>query len=80
MKTCLSHTPPHRANQAGSAVIVMLAMLAVMALLVASNTRTINVLRTEVHLVDQRQTARLAAGAATLEHKTGTNTTAEPTP
>jgi hypothetical protein len=34
-----------------------------MVLLVAANTRTIHWLRTEVRLVDQRQTARLAASA-----------------
>jgi len=52
-----------RPAQSGSAVVVILAMLAIMAILVASNTRTVNWLRAEVRLVDQRQTARLAASA-----------------
>jgi len=60
------HLPAsHRSRPArsGSAVVVILAMLAIMVILVTSNTRTINWLRAEVRLVDQRQTARLAASA-----------------
>ena len=56
-----SHRP--RPSQSGFVVIVILAMLAIMAILVASNTRTVNWLRAEVRLVDQHQTARLAASA-----------------
>jgi len=56
-----SHRP--RPARSGSAVVVILAMLAIMAILVASNTRTVNWLRAEVRLVDQRQIARLAASA-----------------
>jgi len=55
--------PLSRPARSGSAVVVILAMLGIMALLVAANTRTINWLRTEVRLVDQHQTARLAASA-----------------
>lgn len=52
-----------RTGREGSAVIVMLALLATMVLLVAANTKTVNWLRAEVKLVDQHQTARLAASA-----------------
>jgi hypothetical protein len=45
-------------------MIVILAFLSIMVLLVAANTKTVNWLRAEVRLVDQRQTERLAAGAA----------------
>jgi hypothetical protein len=38
-------------------------MVVIMAMLVASNTRTVNWLRGEVRLVDKHETARLAASA-----------------
>jgi hypothetical protein len=63
MKIHLPASHLSRPARSGSAVIVILAMLGIMALLVASNTRTVNWLRAEVRLVDQRQTARLAASA-----------------
>ena len=47
----------------GSAVVIILAMLAIMTLLVAGNTRTVNWLRAEVRQVDRHETARLAASA-----------------
>ncbi len=58
-----SNYPPARHTRQGSAVIVILALLGIMTLLVAANTRTVNWLRAEVRLVDQLQTARLAASA-----------------
>jgi len=63
MKIPFPNHLPSRPAQSGSAVVVILAMLGIMALLVASNGRTLNWLRSEVLLVDQRQTARLAASA-----------------
>jgi hypothetical protein len=52
----LSNHPSRHARQ-GSAVI------AIMVMVVASNTRTVNWLRGEVRLVDKHETARLAASA-----------------
>ena len=54
------HNPRRRRKSPpGSAVVVVLAFLAIMVLLVASNTKTVNWLRAEVRLTDQRETARL---------------------
>ena len=61
--------PLSRPARSGSAVVVILAMLGIMALLVAANTRTINWLRTEVRLVDQHQIARLAASATSATNE-----------
>jgi hypothetical protein len=61
MKTQLSHSRRGQKSRQGSAVIVMLALLAIMVVLVAVNTTTVNALRKEIKLVDQRQKARLAA-------------------
>ena len=63
MKIQLPPSCPDHACRQGSAVIIILAMLATMTLLVASNTRTVNWLRTEVRLVDQHELARLNASA-----------------
>jgi len=62
MNTQPSHCPPARRPERGSAVIVILALLGIILLLVAANTKTVQWVRAEVRLVDQRQTARLAAG------------------
>jgi hypothetical protein len=64
MKTRLAQPRPARRPERGSAVIVILALLAILVVLVAANTQTVRWARAEVRLVDQRQTARLAAGAA----------------
>ena len=63
MKTQLLHSQRAGASRQGSAVIVMLALLSIMVLLMMANTRTVNQLRAEVKLVNQHQTARLAASA-----------------
>jgi hypothetical protein len=63
MKTQLSHARRGKKSRQGSAVIVILAMLGIMVLLMAANTVTVNSLRKEIKLLDQRQTARLAASA-----------------
>ncbi len=64
MKMILSPSRPARPARQGSAVIVVLALLAVMVLLVAANTQTVRWTRQEIKLVDERETARLAAGGA----------------
>jgi hypothetical protein len=78
MKIHRPHTRRTPNPQSGSAVIVILVFLSIMVLLVAANTRTLGWLRTEVRLVDQQQTARLAAGAA--HPVTGAISTPAPTP
>lgn len=47
------------AQSSGSAMMVMLAMLAIVGLLVVANTRTVNWVRAEVRLIDQRESARM---------------------
>ena len=61
MKIQIHTSGPARHSLSGSAVIIILAMLATMVLLVVANSRTNKWLRNEVKLVDQRETARLAA-------------------
>jgi type II secretory pathway component PulK len=63
MKLAPEHHRPAQPSESGSAVIVILALLAVMVVVVTANTRTVNWLRNEVRLVDEHQTAQLAAGA-----------------
>ncbi|MHB8523166.1 MAG: hypothetical protein ACYDH9_20770 [Limisphaerales bacterium] len=74
-------TPPrsHRplASDRGFAVLVLLVLLSIMLLLVAGNTRTVNLLRQELKLVEKRQVERLAIGA-TNRPPAGVNTTKPP--
>jgi hypothetical protein len=63
MKIIFPHSQRKSAAEQGSAVIVILAFLSIMVILVAANTKTVNWLRAEVRLMDQRQTERLAASA-----------------
>ena len=66
--------PPGPARQRGSAMILIVILLAIMVLLVTATTRTVYWLRAEVRLVDQRQTARLTASATNqLSVVTATN-------
>jgi len=59
MKTrCLSAS--HR-RQHGSAVIVVIALVAIVLIYVAGNVRTLHFLTREVKLVEERQVRRLAA-------------------
>jgi hypothetical protein len=60
MKTALAISRPPRRSRAGSAVLVVLVLLAFMLALAAANTVTLNALHKRVKLVDQRQTRRLA--------------------
>jgi hypothetical protein len=50
-----------RSSREGSAVIIVLVLLAFMVVLTAANTATVNRLRDRVKIIDQRQTRRLAA-------------------
>jgi len=60
----------HRArkSQGGSAVMVILILLCIMALFIAANTATLNWLRGQVNLVDKRQTQRLASASTNRLH------------
>jgi hypothetical protein len=78
MKIQLPSSRPAPAARQGSAIIFILALLSIMLLLVAANTKTVSRVRQEVRLVDQRQTARLAASAT--NQVTGANSTNQPTP
>ncbi len=61
MKTDFSIARPPRQTRSGSAVVIMLVLLAIMVELAAANTATLNRLRERVKIVEQRQTRRLAA-------------------
>lgn len=50
-----------RARQRGTAVVVLLAMLAIMMILVAANGRTIFHLQRELRLIERQQVQRLNA-------------------
>lgn len=52
-------------ESSGSAMMVMLAMLAIVGLLVVANTRTVNWVRAEVRLIDQRESAGWAPALPT---------------
>jgi type II secretory pathway component PulK len=57
--------PQLNRSRRGSAVIVMLALLFMMVISVAANTVTVNWLRRQVKLVDQREVQRLAGHTTT---------------
>jgi hypothetical protein len=59
MKLPLVHASPPRPRPAGSAVIVVLALLAIMLVYVAGNLRTLNSLGRELRLLELQQTHRL---------------------
>jgi hypothetical protein len=61
MKIVLYTIKRRRNSEQGSAVILILAFLAIMVLLVAANTKTVNLLRADVRLIDHQQAARLNA-------------------
>ena len=54
-------SPVSRRRQHGSAVIVVIALVAIVLIYVAGNVRTLHFLTREVKLVEQRQVRRLAA-------------------
>ena len=73
----LSNHPSRHARQ-GSAVIAIMVMVVIMAMLVASNTRTVNWLRGEVRLVDKHETARLAGSVTNQVSHPQSNPTPAP--
>ncbi len=78
MKINLPSSRSKSAPRQGSAIILILAFLGIMLLLVTANIKTLVWLRTEVRLVDQRQTARLAATAT--NQITGVISNVQPAP
>ncbi len=60
MKMQTSNSYRRRHGQDGSAVMVILILLFIMVIFVAANTITLNTLRRQVKLVEQRQIQRLA--------------------
>ena len=76
MKLPLAHARLHRGRHSGSAVIVVMALLAIILVYVAANLRTLYLLSAELRLLERQQIQRLqgaapatsspaAAGAAT---------------
>ncbi len=65
---------PSRAREGGSAVIVVLALLAIICAYVAFNTRTLHLLHRHVQLIEKQQLRRLAAA------NSGTNLVQRATP
>ena len=55
----VSHGTPRRRHQSGSAVIIVMALLAIILVYVAGNLRTINSLGRELKLLERQQTRRL---------------------
>jgi hypothetical protein len=70
---------PARSAREGSSVLIVLVLLALMVVLTAANTATVNRLRDRVRIVDQRQTRRLAAASTNLLHA-ATPATNQPQP
>ena len=59
------HLKSGRRAERGSAVLVVLALLAIILVYVAYNVRTLDLLRQDVRLVERQQLRRLAACART---------------
>ena len=59
------HVSRSRRREAGSAVIVVMALLAIMLVYVAANLRTLNSLGRELKLLELQQTRRLQTAAPT---------------
>ena len=59
MKLPLVHSPRHRGRRSGSAVIVIMALLAIILIYVAANLRTLYILGAELRLLERRQVQRL---------------------
>jgi len=57
------HPVVRRHGHRGSAVFVVLVLLAAMTILVIANTHTLHALKEELRLLEQRQNQRLRAGA-----------------
>ena len=63
MKLPPVHASHPRRQQAGSAVIIVLALLTIMLVYVAGNIRTLNSLGRELRLLERQQTHRLQTAA-----------------
>ncbi len=63
MKLPFVHTFSPRRHESGSAIIVVLALLAIIMIYVASNLRTLDNLDRELKLVERQQLHRLQAAA-----------------
>lgn len=59
----VSRPTPCRRRQTGSAVIVVMALLAIILVYVAGNLRTLNTLDRELKLLERQQTRRLQTAA-----------------
>ena len=59
-------------RQAGSAVIIVMALLAIILVYVASNLRTLNSLGRELKLLELQQTRRLLTATPTTNSPSGT--------
>ncbi|MEI6786594.1 MAG: hypothetical protein WCQ21_37440 [Verrucomicrobiota bacterium] len=57
------HVPRPRQRQSGSAVIVVMALLAILLVYVAGNIRTLSHLGRELRLLERQQTRRLQTAA-----------------
>jgi type II secretory pathway component PulK len=53
---------PRRSRTRGSAVLVVMILLAVLAVFVAVNTQTLHQLKAELKLIEQKQQARYGQG------------------
>jgi len=84
----VSRLTPHvslpRRRQAGSAVIIVLALLAIILVYVAGNLRTLSSLGRELRLLERQQTRRLQTANATTNSPSatvvGTNSVPKPGP
>ena len=61
MKITLSTSS--RRKQNGSAVLIVLILLGILLMFIAGNTRTLNQLKREINLIEQKQLKRQAASA-----------------
>jgi hypothetical protein len=61
MKTASRKSPSRFPRQCGSAVVVVLCLIAIASIYVAFNTRTLNSLNSTVRLLEHRQLLRLQA-------------------
>jgi cell division protein FtsN len=77
MRLCVRQS--HRARNAGSAVVVMIALLGLMLVFVGANLKTLHFLKREIKLIETRQVHRLARQHPVTSN-TVTNDTSIPLP
>ncbi|MGA3179941.1 MAG: hypothetical protein ABSF38_06325 [Verrucomicrobiota bacterium] len=80
MKTTSCIARPPRQSRDGSAVMIILVLLAIMVALAAANTVTLNALRRRVKIIDQRQIQRLAHSSTNSFRAAGAVTNQPPSP